>query len=263
MTTISSSDSESGSVAGSSVFSRTVVFLIGLLFYLLGVGGLLWIIAACFGLYPYTGGPVVLTSMPLAIAFNLSLVAVFGIQHAIMARSHFKERWTEIIHPALERATFVMLSGVILGGMQYLWQPLPQAIWSVESEAARIFLWALQGFAWSYLLLATFAIDHFELFGVKQVWRNLYSKDTPSPPFVSRLMYRFDRHPIMTGVLIGVWATPSMQLDHLVLAIGSTAYVILGVMIEERDLIRLHGETYLDYRKSVGTIVPQIGSRSV
>lgn len=261
--TTSDNDSQGTSLAGSSALSRAIVFLIGILFYGLSVAGLLWLIAACFGLYSYTGGPVAIGFMPLAIALNLSMIAVFGIQHAIMARSHFKERWTEIIHPALERAIFVMLSGVILGGMQYLWQPLPQAIWTVDHEAGRVFLWALQGFGWAYLLLATFAIDHFELFGVKQVWRNLRSQDTPSPPFVSRLMYRFDRHPIMTGVLIGVWATPSMQLDHLVFAIGSTAYVIIGVMIEERDLIRLHGETYLDYRKTVGTIVPQIGSRIV
>lgn len=242
----------------SSVVSRLAALGYGLTCYAVGVSGLVAMILATLGVLPFTGGPVQLTSVAAKIMFNLGFVALFGIQHAIMARPAFKARWTRVIHPAVERATFTGLAGGIMGALIWLWQPLPAVVWSVESEGVALALRGLCALGWAYLLAATFAIDHFELFGVKQVWRNLRDLPTPSPEFKQRLMYRFDRHPIMTGVAIGLWSTPAMTVGHLVLALGFSAYIVIGVTMEERDLRRHHGARYAEYARRVKTIVPRL-----
>lgn len=231
-------------------------FAYGVGSYAIGVAGLLALILRSLGVLPAAGSPIALPGTWAPIALNLGLIAVFGVQHAIMARPAFKERWTRIIPKAVERATFVALSGLIMGAIVWLWQPLPAVVWSVESGAARAALLGLCAAGWAYLLLASFAIDHFELFGLRQVWRRLRGLDTAAPAFRARLMYRFDRHPIMTGVLVGLWSTPDLTLGRLVLNLGFSAYIVVGVTIEERDLRRHHGSTYADYARRVGTVVP-------
>jgi protein-S-isoprenylcysteine O-methyltransferase Ste14 len=244
-----------------SALSRWGILAFGLTSYAIGVAGLCYLILSSMGFVPYTGGPVAIESTGGRIAFSLALVALFGVQHAVMARSSFKAWWTKIIHPAAERSLFTLLAGALMALLCWLWQPLDSQVWLVETPALRIGLLALAGLGWTYLLAATFAIDHFELFGVKQVLRNLKGRPTASPPLTSRLMYRFDRHPIMSGVLIGLWATPDMQLHRLVLAVGLTLYVIIGVAIEEAELVRTHGDRYREYRDRVGTLVPRLWSR--
>lgn len=238
-------------------FARLGTLAYGVLAYALGVGSLFWLIATTLDLVPYTGGPVSLDSTGAAILFNLLFIALFGLQHAVMARPAFKARWTKIVPPAVERSTFVLAVGLILGPAMLCWQPLAQEIWTVEGPFA-IVLGALGALGWGYMLIASFAINHFELFGLQQVWNHFRGHQPPTLPLVSRLMYRFDRHPLMTGILIGLWATPTMRLDHLVLAAGLSCYVLIGVAMEERDLIAKHGDAYRSYRRSTMTIVPSV-----
>ncbi len=245
----------------SSALGRTAVLVYGVVAYAIGIGGLLSLIAVSLGLLPLTGGPVAIGTTGGAIAFNLLFVALFGVQHAVMARPAFKERWTRIIPAAMERPTFVLLSGVIMGSAMWLWQPLPSTVWAVESAALANALRGVAALGWCYMLAASFAIDHFELFGLKQVWRNFVGSEAPRVPFVSRLMYRFDRHPLMSGILIGLWCTPSMTVGRLVLAAGFSAYIVIGVAMEERTLVALHGDGYREYRRKVGALVPLPGRR--
>ena len=241
-----------------SALGRAVAMAYGMTCYGVGVAGLVALILVTLGVLPLTGGPITIEGEAARIAFNLSLIAAFGLQHAVMARDAFKRRWTQIIPASVERSTFTALSGLIAGAIVWLWQPQPSVIWQVEGTFASYGLRGLCGLGWAYLLAATFAIDHFELFGVKQVWRNLRGTETPPANFKERFMYRFDRHPIMTGVLVGLWSTPVMTLDHLVLALGFTGYIVIGVTIEERDLRRKHGTRYAEYARRVRTIVPRL-----
>lgn len=239
---------------------RWMIFGFGLVSYLIGVAGLGLLILLTYRLRPLGVGPVALDGTA-AILFNIGLVLLFAVPHAVMARAGFKQAWTRVVPEPAERACYVLQSGVLMGALVWLWQPLPRVLWSVELPALRIGLWALAGLGWAYLLAASFAIDHFELFGVAGVWRQLRSDDRPPTPFVERWMYRFDRHPIMTGVLIGLWSVPLMCLDGLLLAVALTAYVIVGVAMEERDLVRAHGDDYRSYRQRVWTVVPPLGAR--
>ncbi len=244
-----------------SALSRVGILVYGVLSYGIGVAGLCFLIGTTFGIVPFTGGPVSIGSTAGAIAFNLAFIALFGLQHAVMARPAFKERWTRVIPAAMERPTFVLVTGIIVSTTLALWQPLSTTVWSLESTAATVGLRGLALFGWVYLLAATFTIDHFELFGLKQVWRNFRGNEPPKLPIVARFLYRFDRHPIMTGFLIGLWATPVMRLDHLVLSAGLTAYIIVGVIIEERTLVAIHGDGYREYRRKVAALVPFPGRR--
>lgn len=238
--------------------SRWISLAYGLVCYAVGVAGLVALILRTLEFIPVTGGPVTLQSGLSRTLFNLGLIGAFGVQHAIMAREGFKRRFAQVLPKAVERSTFTGISGVLIGAIVWLWQPLPELLWHADAGVLRTALLGLCAFGWVYLLTATFAIDHFELFGVKQVWRNVSGRATPEPTFRKRLMYRFDRHPIMTGVLIGIWSAPTMTLDRLVLALGFTAYIIVGVAIEERDLRRKHGDTYEQYAQSVRSLVPPL-----
>jgi len=235
------------------------VLAYGLACYALGMGGLFWLVLSSLGLIAFTGGPVSFESTSAAIAFNLAFILLFGVQHAIMARPAFKQRWTKTIHPAAERSTFVVLAGGIMALTMWLWQPMTSTIWSVENATLAGIVRGVGALGWVYMVAASFAIDHFELFGLKQVWRNFRGGEQRDLPMVSRLMYRFDRHPLMTGILLGLWAQPNMTLDRLVLALGFTSYIVAGVLIEERTLVELHGEGYRAYRRRVGALVPLPG----
>lgn len=242
----------------SSGAGRVAVFAYGVLCYAIGVAGLCALIGVSLGLIPFTGGPLASSSTGAAIALNLSMVAVFGIQHAIMARPEFKARWTRIIPAAAERPTFTMLAGGLMATMMWLWQPLPATVWAIETPALQVAIRAISCLGWVYLLAATFAINHFELFGLQQVYLYLRGSEARPLPMVTRWMYHFDRHPIMSGFLVALWANPLMSLGHLVLAGGLTAYIVVGVAIEERDLVRSHGDAYREYREKVGSLVPRI-----
>ena len=259
--TLSPASTETPSEDQHGLLARTAVLAYGVTAYAIGVAGLCWLIGGSLGLIPFTGGPVSLGSVEARVAFNLAFVALFGLQHAIMARPAFKARWTRVVPPAIERSTFVLVTGLLVSGFMWLWQPLPEVVWSVEQPLVAGFLFALGALGWAYLFTASFAIDHFELFGLKQVWNAFRGGEARPHRIVSRLMYRFDRHPLMSGMLFGLWCTPLMRVDHLVLAAGLTTYIVLGVLIEERTLVAIHGEEYRSYRRRVPALVPFPGRR--
>jgi len=244
------------SVSNPVTLRGLAIFGYGVASYTVGVIALVALILAALGVLPLTGGALHIESAAGALAFNLGLLVVFALQHSVMARQKFKQRWTRVIHPAMERSTYVLATGLALLPLLFLWQPLDTVLWHVDAPLVRIAMTATAVAGWAYLFVATFAINHFELFGLQQVWRALRGEVPAAVPFRERWMYRFDRHPIMTGLAIGMWATPDMSLGYLALAAGMTAYAMVGVHFEERALRREWGAKYEDYRRRVGTIVP-------
>lgn len=244
-----------------SILSRIGILAYGITSYAIGVTGLCWLIAVSLGLVPFTGGPLDFQSASAGVALAAGFVLLFGVQHTIMARPEFKERWTRVIHPAAERPTFVLITGLIVCSMLWLWQPVEGNAWAFESPIAVWSLRSLGALGWTYLFAASFAIDHFHLFGLRQVWQNFRGTDGTAPRFVIRWMYTFDRHPIMSGMLVGLWCTPVMGYDHLMLAAFLTSYIAIGVLIEERTLVQLHGDNYREYRRRVPALVPHPGRR--
>lgn len=240
---------------------RIAIFAYGVAAYAIGVAALLAVIVFMLGIVPFTGGPPGALGLGRGLAVDLLLLVAFALQHSVMARPAFKQRWTRIIPASAERSTYLVATGLFLGLLLALWQPMPSVVWSVETPALRWAVLAVGLCGWAYLLAASFAINHFELFGLRQVYQALRGRKLTEVPFRERWMYRFDRHPIMTGVLVGIWATPVMTLDHLLFAAGCTLYVWIGVYFEERSLLRHWGPAYEDYCARVGTIVPSFAGR--
>ena len=246
-------------VSSHSLTYRIAVFGYGVAAYVIGVAALLALILTMLGVLPFSGLPLGSPGFGAGLTLDALLLVVFALQHSVMARTSFKERWTRLIPAAAERSTYVLATGLALAPMLALWQPMPNVVWLIEAPILR---WCVLGVAfagWAYLFAASFAINHFELFGLRQVYQALRGRPLTEVPF-QEWMYRFDRHPIMTGVLIGLWATPTMTLDHLLFAAGSTLYVWIGVFFEERSLQRQWGRRYEEYRERVGTIVPTFAS---
>ncbi|MEO7033503.1 MAG: isoprenylcysteine carboxylmethyltransferase family protein [Polyangiaceae bacterium] len=236
------------------------VFAYGVAAYAVGVGAFVTVILIMLGVVPFTGGPLGRSSLGPALGLDLLLLTLFALQHSVMARPSFKERRTRVIPLAVERSTYLLATGLALLPLLLLWQPMPALVWSVQGPVLR---WALLGLAvagWSYLLLASFAINHFELFGLQQAYQALRARPLRPSPFQVRWMYRFDRHPIMTGILIGIWVTPNMTVDHLLFAAGTSIYVCIGVFFEERSLRRQLGRPYEEYCERVRSIVPTFKS---
>ena len=244
-----------------SLLKRAAIFTYGVAAYLVGVGTLLGIMLMTLGVIHFTGGPLGRLGLGAGVILDVLLLVAFAVQHSVMARPSFKARWTRIIPAAAERSTYLLATGLVLTPLLVLWQPMPSIIWSVESPVLRLSLIAVAVVGWAYLLAASFAINHFELFGLQQVYQALRGRPLTESSFVERWMYRFDRHPIITGVLVGSWGTPTMTLDHLLIAAGFTVYAWIGVFFEERSLLRQWGQRYEEYSKRVGTIVPTFTAR--
>jgi protein-S-isoprenylcysteine O-methyltransferase Ste14 len=200
-----------------------------------------------------TGEPAGLVT---ALAVDLTLLLVFGLQHSIMAREGFKRVWTRLIPPHLERATYVLASSLALGLVMWQWRALPARVWSVESAPAAALLWCVNALGWLGGTLSTFLIDHLDLFGIKQAFHAFRRSSYQRRGFVTPLVYKYMRHPLMTGLLIGFWVTPHMSLGHLVLALGMSAYILIGVHFEERSLVRALGADYARYRASTPRFLP-------
>lgn len=198
------------------------------------------------------------TPRPLvgALAIDVGLVALFALQHTVMARPAFKRAWTRLVPEPIERSTFVFASVACLALMMAGWAPVPGRIWHVETPALRAALWALQGVGWLTLVVSTFLLDHWELFGVRQVFAHGRGTSLPDKTFRTPLLYRVVRHPMMVGVLIGFWATPDLGSSRLVLAAAMTLYVLFGVRIEERDLVATLGDEYRRYQQRVPRLLP-------
>lgn len=242
------------------MLSRITAFLYGVVCYLVFFASFLYAI----GFIGNFAVPKSIDSGPqlplaLALVINSALLAVFALQHSVMARQWFKTAWTKIVPAPVERSTYVLFSSLALLLLFWKWQPMGGVIWNVENAYGRLALQALYACGWLTVLIATFLINHFDLFGLRQVW--LYLSGRPYTPLKFRTpgLYRVVRHPLYVGWLLVFWSAPVMSSAHLVFAIATTAYILIAIQFEERDLVRLHGE-YAEYRRRVPMILP-IGSR--
>lgn len=197
-----------------------------------------------------------------AVLANIGLIALFGVQHSVMARKGFKQWWTRIVPAPLERSIFCLATALVLIALYRFWQPIEGSLWSLEGEGARTVMWALFWLGWGTVLISTFLLNHFELFGLQQAWLNLREKEPSPPQMRSPLFYNWVRHPIYSGFLLAFWATPDMSYGHLLFAAGFTVYILIGIAHEERDLTALFGEDYRAYARKVGMLVPGVGKRS-
>jgi methanethiol S-methyltransferase len=237
--------------------------LYGALVYLLFLGTFLYAIAFV-GNLPVpktidsgTAGPLV-----PALAINTLLLGLFAIQHSVMARPAFKRWWTRVVPQPVERTTFVLLASLILLLLYWQWRPMPTLVWSVADPAAQMIVQAIFWIGWAIVLASTFLINHFELFGLQQVFARLRGKALPTPVFKTPLFYKAVRHPIYLGFLLAFWATPQMSGGHLLFSIATTGYIFIGIWFEERDLIAMFGDQYRRYREQVSMLIPLPGRKA-
>jgi protein-S-isoprenylcysteine O-methyltransferase Ste14 len=191
-----------------------------------------------------------------AILVNLLLVGLFTVQHTIMARPGFKSWWTRVVPAPMERSTFVLVTSLLLGLLYWQWRPLPGTVWLVEPALLRGILTGVSFVGWGMVLYSSFLIDHFDLFGLRQVTLHLRGRPYRYHPFMERSLYKIIRHPLMAGFLIAFWATPTMTEGHLLFAGLMTAYVLFGIHVEERDLLRMLGEDYRRYHARTPMLIP-------
>jgi protein-S-isoprenylcysteine O-methyltransferase Ste14 len=242
---------------------RVLFFVYGSLSYLIFFGTFLYAIGFIgnFGV-PRTLDGVPSGSLPVALAIDAGLLTLFAVQHSVMARKWFKEWWTRIVPTPIERSTYVLFSSLALILLFWQWRPIGIQIWSVEDPTARLILRALFAFGFGLVLLSTFLINHFDLFGLRQVWLYLLGRPYTELRFGTPGPYSLVRHPLYVGWLFAFWMTPTMTLAHLLFSVATTAYILLAIQWEERDLVRDHGGSYEDYRRSVPMLVPFARRRS-
>jgi len=244
------------------MLKRVLFFTYGSLSYLVFLGTFLYAIGFIgnFGV-PRTLDGEATGPLAVGLAIDAGLLTLFAVQHSVMARKWFKEWWTRIVPKPIERSTYVLFSSVALILLFVLWQPLGIVIWSVEDPIGRLVLRSLFGFGWALVLVSTFLINHFDLFGLRQVWRNLLGQPQGGLRFTTPGPYKLVRHPLYVGWLFAFWMTPVMTAAHLLFSIATTAYILIAIQLEERDLVREHGETYENYRQSVPMLVPSLRKR--
>ncbi|HEY7790997.1 MAG TPA: methyltransferase [Vicinamibacterales bacterium] len=235
---------------------RVVFFVYGAVVYLLFLGTFLYAIAFVGGFAPTALDGSATAPLTTALAIDLALLAIFAVQHSVMARPWFKRAWTRVVPPAIERSTYVLFATAALALICWQWRPIGGTVWSVEEPIARVAIWAVFAFGWSQVLVMTFLINHFDLFGLRQVWLALIDEPYTPVVFATPAPYRIVRHPLYLGFLLAFWATPVMTAAHLVFAIATTAYIVLAIQFEEHDLAHEHGVAYLDYRRQVPMLLP-------
>ncbi len=239
------------------MLKRLSFFAYGVVSYLIFLATFLYAIAFVGGfLVPRRLDGPQDTSLAAALAIDAALLTIFAVQHSVMARRWFKEWWTQIVPWTIERSTYVLFASLALLLLFWQWRPLGGVIWSVEQPAARAVLWTLFAAGWGTVLVVTFLINHFDLFGLRQVWLPLVGRAYTPIAFRTPLPYRFVRHPLYFGFLLAFWMTPTMTLAHLVFAVATTAYIVLAIQFEEHDLVHEHGASYEAYRRSVPMLVP-------
>jgi protein-S-isoprenylcysteine O-methyltransferase Ste14 len=242
---------------GDFVMGRAFAYLYGLACYVLFLATFLYAIG-------FVGNFVVPKSIDSGVAgafgaslfINAILLGIFAIQHSVMARPGFKAVWTRIVPKSVERSTYVLLASLALILLFSQWRPMPDIVWHVDNELGRMLVWALFALGWLIVLASTFLINHFDLFGLRQVHMNMQGVPYTELKFRIVYFYRFVRHPLYLGFMIAFWSTPTMTVGHLVFALATTAYIFIAIQLEERDLVRFHGQDYVEYRKRVSMILP-------
>jgi methanethiol S-methyltransferase len=228
------------------------VFLCTFLYAIAFVGGLV---------VPKTVDGGAVGSLPEALIVDTLLLGLFAVQHSVMARPAFKRLWTRVVPPQVERSTYVLFASLVLILLFWQWRPIPIAAWTVDNAVGAGLLWAVFWAGWGLVLVSTFLISHFELFGLKQVVMHWLDRPTPEPVFRTPLLYKQVRHPLYLGFLMAFWATPVMTAGHLLFAVATTGYILIAIQLEEHDLIGLFGDQYRAYRQQVAMLVPGLARR--
>jgi protein-S-isoprenylcysteine O-methyltransferase Ste14 len=241
---------------------KLIVLTYGVINYNLGSMGLVALIAFLFNLIPanpYINGidSGESSKAALALAINVGLIALFGLQHSVMARPRFKQWLTRYIPEHAERSTFMLATAIVAFALIVFWQPMPITLWQADSAVAHNTLLTVGLLGWVLVFYSTFQINHFDLFGLRQVWLYFRGEPYTQLPFQVNGLYKYIRHPIMTGALIGIWVTPVMSVGHLVFALGMSVYILIGVHHEEKDLIRAFSDKYRAYIRSTGKFIPE------
>ncbi len=242
--------------------SRILAFLYGLVAYCVFAATFLYAMGFVTGLVvPKTidSGAIVPTGEALVI--NVLLMSLFAVQHSVMARKPFKQWWKRFVPAAVERSTYVLLASLALVLLFWQWRPIPATVWQVSDPQIASAIIGVSHIGWLLVLTSTFLINHFELFGLHQVTINLAGRTMPEPRFRTPVLYRVVRHPIYLGFIIAFWTTPTMTVGHLLFAAVTTAYIFVGILLEERDLVAQFGDEYRHYRRRVSMLVP-LGRRS-
>jgi protein-S-isoprenylcysteine O-methyltransferase Ste14 len=236
---------------------RFSAFLYGLVAYLVFFVSFLYAIGFVSGLVvPKTIDSGEATPGAGAFIVNILLMSVFAVQHSAMARRQFKQWWTHYVPKSVERSTYVLFASLALILLFWYWRPIPTVVWQIDNPQIAIAITGLSMVGWLIVLTSTFLINHFELFGLHQVANNLAGHPMPAPRFRTPLFYKFVRHPIYLGFIIAFWAAPTMTIGHLLFAAVTTAYILVGILLEERDLVDLFGDDYRRYKDRVSMLVP-------
>jgi protein-S-isoprenylcysteine O-methyltransferase Ste14 len=197
----------------------------------------------------------------IAAVADVALIALFGLQHSVMARPAFKARWTRIIPAQIERSVYVLCASIALMIMFLFWRPIDTIVWSATNPMVRQLIWIVFWAGWATVLISTFLINHFELFGLQQAWNYCRGEECPKSELRAPLFYKWVAHPIYAGFFLAFWAVPTMTLGHLLLSAGMSAYMLVAIRHEERDLIAIHGDEYREYRAGVGMLFPRFRRR--
>lgn len=243
---------------------RFIFFLYGIICYIIFLGVFLYAIG-------FIGDFIVTKTIDSgfqgsivgAIIVNILLLSLFAVQHSVMARQGFKKRWTKIIPKPVERSTYVLFASLVLIILFYFWRPLPERIWNTEGTILAPVLTVINFAGWIVVLTGTYLINHFNLFGLQQVYLYLKKREQQYPKFVTPFYYQFVRHPLMLGFIIAFWAAPVMTIGHLLFAAASTGYILIAIQLEEQDLVRFHGEAYKRYQREVSQIIPMPRKKNI
>ena len=242
-----------------STFTRYTGLAYSLIAYLAFNGVVIYCIGVVGNfLVPVTVDASRSTDAASAALIDVLLLAIFGIQHSVMARPGFKAQWTRVVPAPVERSTYVLISSLLLALVMWQWRPIPTVLWQVDAAWAQFLVWFLFAGGWVMALAATFLTDHFEMLGVKQALAHFRSKPCVTAQFHERALYRWVRHPIMLGQIVAFWAIPTMTAGHLLFAVVMLAYILIGLHFEEHDLAKAHGEEFLDYKRRIPKLIPRL-----
>ena len=245
--------------------SRAATLLFAIFAYAVFFATFLYLICFVGNFYPFAAvtvdhGPD--SPVAVAVVIDLVLIALFGLQHSVMARRGFKQRWTRIVPPQIERSVYVLIASAMLIILFLFWRPIAGTVWDAQRTPFEMLLWIGFAAGWGIILLSTFLLNHFELFGLQQAWLYLSGRTAAKPQMRKPLFYRYVRHPLYSGFFLAFWSTPYMTTSHLLLAGGLSVYMLIAIRYEERDLVGLFGSDYEDYRKSAGMLTPRLRRRA-